>query len=125
MKATLLAERGVEITEVTSHFGRSPEQMVVDWATRPDALFKYYFDRGRRTVTILNNAECHLATLATRWQMGARFWFLRAFDPIPTAPLGSRAVSAAGARYTGRSPRGAAEVDLAVTHACEPRGVPA
>jgi hypothetical protein len=125
MKATLLDEQGAEITEVRSHCGRSPGQMVVDWATRPDALFRYYFDRGRRTVILVNGAERHPVILDTRWLMGTRFWFLRTFDPIPTAPLAPRAGSAAGARTMGHSRRGVAEVELAVTHASEPYGVPA
>jgi hypothetical protein len=88
MKVTLLDEHGMELTEVTSHVGRSPGQLLVDWATRPDALFRYYFDQGRRTVTLVSNAVHYSALLETRWQMGARFWFLHQFNLVRTAPFG-------------------------------------
>jgi hypothetical protein len=39
MKVTLLDAQDLVLTEITSHVGRSPGQMLVDWATRPDALF--------------------------------------------------------------------------------------
>jgi hypothetical protein len=40
MQATLLDDQDLVLTEITSHVGRSPGQMLVDWATRPDALFQ-------------------------------------------------------------------------------------
>jgi hypothetical protein len=76
MTFTLLDEHGEELTEVTSHLGRSAGHMLVDWATRPDLLFHYYFDRGSRTVTAMIDAAKWSAKLGTRWQMGERFWFL-------------------------------------------------
>ncbi len=88
MKVTLLDEHGTELTEVTSHVGRSSGQLLVDWATRPDVLFRYYFDQGRRTVTLVSNAVQYSALLETRWQMGARFWFLHQFNLVRTAPFG-------------------------------------
>jgi len=56
MQVTLLDETGSSSAEITSHLGRSSGQMLVDWATRPDALFQYYFDRGSRTVTAVIGA---------------------------------------------------------------------
>src|SRR5512141_721993 len=93
MKVTLLDEHGTELTEVTSHLGRSSGHLLVDWATRPDALFQYYFDRGRRTVTLVSNAVRYSALLETRWQMGARFWFLHQFNLVRADPLGRPAMS--------------------------------
>jgi hypothetical protein len=84
MKATLLDEEGVELTEITSHVGQGSGQMLVDWATRPDVLFKYYFDRGRRVVGVEADAKRYTAILGTRWQMGARFWFLHTFQSTTT-----------------------------------------
>ncbi len=46
MKVTLLDEQGVELTEVSSHLGRSSGRLLVDWATRPDALFRYITSTG-------------------------------------------------------------------------------
>ena len=128
MKVTLLDEQGVELTEVSSRVGRPPGQMLVDWATRPDVLFKYYFDRGRRTVTMVNNAERYRATLGTRWQMGVRFWFLHMFNPVPGAPLGPREASMPGGSDTLRLPAVRAGSDLdapTVARASEPLSVPA
>ena len=84
MKVTLLDEQGVQLTEITSHLGRSAGQMLVDWATRPDALFQYYFG-GRRAVSVVTNEQQYSAVLGTRWQMGSRFWFLHEFtrEPAP------------------------------------------
>ena len=76
MNLLLLDEQGQELSEVTSHVGKSPGQLVVDWATRPDALFRHYFDRSSRTVTAVTDAARWSAVLGTRWQMGARRWFL-------------------------------------------------
>ena len=76
MNLLLLDEQGQELSEVMSHVGKSPGQLVVDWATRPDALFRHYFDRGSRTVTAVTEAARWSAVLGTRWQMGARRWFL-------------------------------------------------
>jgi len=90
MKVTLLDEHGMELTEVTSHVGRSPGHLLVDWAIRPDALFRYYFDQGRRTVTLVSNAVQYSALLETRWQMGARFWFLHRFNLVRAAPVSWR-----------------------------------
>lgn len=94
MKVTLLDEQGLVLTEVSSHVGRSPGQMLVDWATRPDALFQYYFDRDGRAVTLVTDAARYSAVLGTRWQMGARFWFLRTFDRLRTASPDPRTCSA-------------------------------
>src|SRR5512141_31585 len=88
MKVTLLDEHGMELTEVTSHVGRSSGQLLVDWATRPDVLFRYYFDQGRRTVTLVSKDVQYSALLETRWQMGARFWFLHQFNLVGAAPFG-------------------------------------
>lgn len=93
MKVTLLDEHGLELTEVTSHLGRASGRLLVDWATRPDALFRYYFDRGRRTVMLVSNAVQYSALLETRWQMGARFWFLHQFNLVRADPLGRPARS--------------------------------
>ncbi len=86
MKATLLDEGGMELTEITSHGVAG--QMVVDWATRPDSVFQYYFDRGRRLVTVVADGERCTALLGTRWQMGARFWFLHTFRPLERTKRG-------------------------------------
>ncbi len=86
MQATLLDEEGMVLTEITSHAGRSPGQVLVDWATRPDVLFQYYFDRGGSSVTMVRDAEQYSAVLGTRWQMGARFWFLHTLHRLRTAP---------------------------------------
>jgi hypothetical protein len=88
MKVTLLDEHGTELTEVISHVGRSSCHLLVDSATRPDMLFRYYFDQGRRTVTLVSNAVQYSAVLETRWQMGARFWFLHQFSLVRAAPSG-------------------------------------
>lgn len=72
MQVTVLDEQGLVLTEIASHVGR-PGQMLVDWATRPDTLFQYYFDRGGSAVTLMHNAARRSAVLGTRWQMGARF----------------------------------------------------
>jgi hypothetical protein len=133
MKVTLLDEQGVQLTEITSHVGRSRGQMLVDWATRPDALFQYYFDRGRRTVSLGNNAERYSAVLGTRWQMGARFWFLHTFHLVraPAQAAGqtrSTRDSAPVASDTRRPDvvRPAADLDApTVARTSEPRGVPA
>jgi hypothetical protein len=87
MNVTLLDEQGSELTEIRSHLGRSSGQMLVDWATRPDALFHHYFDRGSRTVTAVIGAATWTAQLGTRWKMGARFWFLHGFRPEWDAPV--------------------------------------
>jgi hypothetical protein len=94
MKDTLVDEDGVQLTEITSRPGRSPGQMLIDWAMRPDALFKHYFDRGRRDVTVVTGMTRCSAVLATRWQMGARFWFLEV-NPVEDAPPTPRARRAA------------------------------
>ncbi len=129
MKVTLLDEQGVELTEVTSHLGRSSGQLVVDWATRPDALFRYYFDRGRRTVMLVNNAVQYSALLETRWQMGARFWFLHQFNLIRTSPLGQRVGSAQDSELVATAIRSlqtkpaAVQSPSTVALATEPRNV--
>ena len=79
MNVTLLDEQGNELTEITSHLGRSTGQMLIDWATRPDALFEYYFDRGKRAVTAVVGTASWSTVLGTRWQMGTRRWFLHEF----------------------------------------------
>jgi hypothetical protein len=76
MKVTLFDERGVELTRITARIGRSPDQMLVDWAARPDALFEYYFDRSSRAVTAVDGETTWSAVLGTLWQMGARRWFI-------------------------------------------------
>ncbi len=82
MKVTLLDEQGIELTEIMSRLGRSSGQMLVDWALRPGALFHYYFGRGERAVTMVENAEQYACALGTRWQRGSRIWFLHAFDAV-------------------------------------------
>ena len=128
MKVTLLDEQGVELTEVSSHLGRSSGRLLVDWATRPDALFRYYFDRGRRTVTLVSNAVQYSAILDTRWQMGARFWFLHQFSLIRSAPPGLLAgpaqrsgLTAPGIPSLHAVSVGVAESAIAGAHALEPR----
>jgi hypothetical protein len=132
MKVTLLDDQDLVLTEITSHVGRSPGQMLVDWATRPDALFQYYFDRGGRTVTFVNNAARYSAVLGTRWQMGARFWFLHTFNPARVAPRGPRVRSTQDSGLVAtRSESLHAEHANAAHHApaaartSEPGGVPA
>jgi hypothetical protein len=132
MKITLLDEKGVELSEISSHLGRSSSQMLVDWATRPDALFEYYFDRHRRMVTAVIDAVTWSAVLDTRWQMGARFWFLREFNPVHAlAQAAGQARStlepAPGASDTPhfRAVRAAAALDApAIARTLEPRGIP-
>lgn len=132
MRVTLLDEKGVELTEITSHLGRSPGQLLVDWATRPDALFRYYFDRGRRTVTAVVGAATWSATLGTRWQMGARFWFLHTFRRVRAAVSGPGAPSKQDSgRIATRIPNlyvknaNAVQRAPALVRASEPRGAPA
>jgi hypothetical protein len=130
MKVTLLDEAGVELSEVTSHLGRSHDQMLVDWAMRPHALFQYYFDDRKRTVTAVVGDATWSAVLDTRWQMGARFWFLREFNPVrvpaqAAAQARSGPEPAPGDRETRRShaARAAGAPDaLAVAGGPEPRG---
>jgi hypothetical protein len=86
MNLTLLDEHGVELTEISSDVGGSPGQMLVDRATRPDLLFRYYFDRGQRNVTLVREGEHCAATLGTQWQMGARSWFVRELLPGSAPP---------------------------------------
>jgi hypothetical protein len=93
MKVTLLDDQGAELTEITSHLGRSAGRMLVDRAVRPDALFQYYFG-GRRTVGVVTSEEQYSASLGTRWQMGGRFWFLHEFSHIPSVPYNARTHSA-------------------------------
>ncbi len=106
--------------------------MLVDWATRPDALFQYYFDRGGRTVTVVVGAAMWSAVLGTRWQMGARFWFLHTFNPARVAPRGPRVRSTQDSGLVAtRSESLHAEGANAAHHApaaartSEPGGVPA
>ncbi len=132
MKVTLLDEQGLELTEITSHVGRSPNRMLVDWATRPDALFEFYFDRGSRTVTAAIGAAKWSAMLGTRWQMGARFWFLHTFHAVPASPRdrlarSTRDSSGLAARRSSNSrPEAAIQPDLSSADARAParRGVP-
>jgi hypothetical protein len=132
MQATLLDDQDLVLTEITSHVGRSPGQMLVDWATRPDALFQYYFDRGGRTVTVVVGAAMWSAVLGTRWQMGARFWFLHTFNPVRAAPRGPRARSPQDSELVATSSQSlhakhanAAHRAPAAARTSEPRGVPA
>ena len=103
MRVTLLDEHGTELTEVTSHLGRASGRLLVDWATRPDALFRYYFDRGRRTVMLVSNAVQYSALLETRWQMGARFWFLHEFNLVRADPLGRPARSTQDSEFVANA----------------------
>ncbi|MHB8378092.1 MAG: hypothetical protein ACYDEB_14230 [Dehalococcoidia bacterium] len=132
MKVTLLDEQGVELTKITSHLGRSPGQMLVDWATRPDALFQYYFDRGSRSVTAVIGAAKWSAVLGTRWQMGARRWFLHTFNPVGAAQRRQRAhwtqdsgLVVAGIRSLRATDATATHRAPAIARTSEPRGVPA
>jgi hypothetical protein len=102
MQITLLDDHRHPLTEVASHPGKSPGRMLVDWATRPDAMFEYYFDRGGRIVTVERGAASWRAILGTRWQMGARFWFLDIFSAASTNPDAPRADPPQGTtrRYT-------------------------
>jgi hypothetical protein len=132
MQATLLDDQDLVLTEITSHVGRSPGQMLVDWATRPDALFQYYFDRGGRTVTVVVGGAMWSAVLGTRWQMGARFWFLQTFNPVRAAPRGRGARSPQDSELVAtnsqslRATHASAALDApAVARTSEPRGVPA
>ena len=109
MKLTLLDEQGAELTEITWRFGRVPGRVNVDWATRPDALFRYYFDQGARAVTAVTSGGTWAALLGTRWQMGARFWFLHALvrideSPVKRSPSRKRrpAIAASGIRELSR-----------------------
>ena len=134
MKVTLLDAQDLVLTEITSHVGRSPGQMLVDWATRPDALFQYYFDRGGRTVTVVVGAAMWSAVLGTRWQMGARFWFLRRVRSRPRrqpwragqAALALDSGPAAAMRFRALGATASAALDApAAARTSEPRGVPA
>lgn len=133
MKITVLDEQGLVLTEITSRVGRSPGHILVDWATRPDALFQYYFDRGSRAVTAVIGAAEWSAVLGTRWQMGARFWFLHTFNPAPTAPLGRDAPVTQDTELvaTGIPSPHAKHADAAhpapavATRVSDPQGVPA
>lgn len=102
---TLLDEQGLVLTEVRSHLSRSQGRMLVDWATRPDALFRYYFDCGGRSVTAVIGAVRWSAVLATRWQMGARFWFLHTFNRLRAdSRLPSKAIRMRRLRAIDASP---------------------
>ncbi len=132
MKVTLLDEQGVVLTEASSHVGRSPGQMLVDWATRPDALFQYYFDRDGRAVTLVIEAARYSAVLGTRWQMGARFWFLHTFDRVRAASPDPRTCSTqdsglvAVSIRSGQTRRATATPPApAIARTSEPRSVPA
>jgi hypothetical protein len=132
MKVTLLDDQDLVLTEITSYVGRSPGQMLVDWATRPDALFQYYFDRGGRTVTLVSKGERYSAVLGTRWQMGARFWFLHTFNPVRVAPRGPCArpdsdsgLAAAKIAILYAEHANAAHRAPAAARSSKPRGVPA
>jgi hypothetical protein len=131
MKVTLLDETGVELSEVTSHLGRSPDQMLVDWAMRPDALFQYYFDRRKPTVTAVVGEATWSAVLDTRWQMGARFWFLREFNPVQAPaeaagkapPFMLEPAPGVGETVRSRAVSATAALDApAVARGSEPRG---
>ncbi len=106
MNATLLDEQGTELTHITAHPGASDGLVLVDWAMRPDALFRHYFDRGRRAVTLLSDTERYLAMLGTRWQMGSRFWFLRTFDLVMSQPGSTLESSIAAASIPSMYARG-------------------
>jgi hypothetical protein len=132
MQVTLLDDQDLVLTEITSHVGRSPGQMLVDWATRPDALFEYYFDRGGRTVTLVSNAARYSATLGTRWKMGSRCWFLHTFNPVRAAPRGRGARSTQNSELVAtnsqslRATHANAALDApAAARTSEPGGVPA
>jgi hypothetical protein len=90
MKTMLFDSQGDELTEITSHMGGSSGHVLVDWATRPDALFTYYFDKGHRAVIAVTGVLTSSARLGTRWQMGARFWFLHDVQPLDASPYGPR-----------------------------------
>ena len=120
MKVTLHDEDGVALTEITSHLGRSSGQMLVDWATRPDALFLYYFDCGRRMVTLTLDEKWHAAVLGTRWQMGSRFWFL---DGLRLRNAERRLTPARSAPDSGLVEVRDAILQMELVTAAEPRGV--
>ena len=132
MNGTLLDEHGIELTDITSHLGRSSGQMLVDRATRPDALFHYYFGRGQRAVTLVENAERSTGILGTRWQTGTRVWFLHTFGFVssPAQAVGSACSSPeAGLGAASVPPFYAkdANADLgapAITRTSGPPGVP-
>ena len=88
MTVLLLDEYGQELTEITSRAGAAPGQMRIEWAARPDLLFRYYFDRGGRIVTARVGTSEWSATLGTGLQMGRRSWSLVL---RPTAPRVRRA----------------------------------
>jgi hypothetical protein len=105
--------------------------MLVDWATRPDALFQYYFDRGGRTVTVVVGGAMWSAVLGTRWQMGSRFWFLQTFNPVRLTPRGPRARPGSDSRLAAAriailyAEHASAALDApAAARTSEPRGVP-
>ena len=128
MQVTLLDEEGLVLTEITSHLGRSPGQMLVDWATRPDVLFQYYFDRGQRAVTAIVGAAKWSAVLGTRWQMGARFWFLHQFLPLRTPARAAKHANSTRNSVPGVSDTRAVEATShsgasAAVPNYEPRGV--
>ncbi len=130
MQVTLLDEQGLVLTEIRSHVGRSPGQMLVDWAIRPDALFRYYFDRGGRTVTLVNQAVRYSAVLGTRWQMGARFWFLHTFQHArrvscgqPARPTQDSGLVATSMRSLRMKHANAAHPAPAAARRSEPRGI--
>lgn len=132
MHLMLFDGEGAVLTEVRSHAGRAGGHLLVDWATRPDSLFQYYFDRGGRAVTLVSNDVRCAALLGTRWQMGARFWFLHALHPIGGAPRGrsarptddARGVATATAPALYAGPARTSRRAAARARPSENRGVP-
>lgn len=86
MPVTLLDGQGEILTEIRSRAATWSGRVLVDWASRPDVLFRYYFDRGGRAVSLLDSTDRYAAFLGTRWQMGARFWFLHKCEAVHSAP---------------------------------------
>ena len=85
MNVQIVDAQGIELTEITSHLGLVSGAMLVDRATRPDALFHHYFAGGSRTVRVVVSGEEWSAVLRTRWQVGGRRWSLSAFLPVGAA----------------------------------------
>jgi hypothetical protein len=83
-------------------------------------------------VTLVNNAVRYSAVLGTRWQMGARFWFLQTFNPVRVTPRGPRARPGSDSRLAAAriailyAEHASAALDApAAARTSEPGGVPA
>ena len=109
MMITLRDERGSPLSKASAHAYRPPRPVLLDFTTRPDALFRYYFDHSGRSVVVAIGATIWMGSLATRWRMGVRSWFLHDLHRLRVAAVERDSSSAEVAPVPVRrrwSPRG-------------------